>query len=117
MANMGEHFSCLDVIPIRWRSGSGPERRVCATLLEVWSSGGVLQIDEPIAKGETFVIAVQGVQIEARVQSYDRDEYGYYLQFGLADPWFPAHYKPPYLMKTKKLRAGAVARRIFARPA
>jgi hypothetical protein len=98
---MEERFSCLDVLPISWTSGSGAEQRVCGTLLEVWSCGGVIQIDEPIAKGETFTISVHGAELEARVESYDHDEYGWYLKFGLTDPWFPGNYQPAYLMKPK----------------
>jgi hypothetical protein len=114
---MEEHFSCLDVLPISWMSGSGTQQRVCGTLLEVWPSGGVLQIDEPIAKGGAFMIALPGALLEARVESYDQDEYGYYLRFGVTDPWFPANYQPPYLMNTRKPGGLAVARRISARSA
>jgi hypothetical protein len=91
----------LDVLPISWTSNSGAEERVCGTLLEVWPSGGVIQTEEPIAKGETFKIGVNGTQLEARVENYEQDEYGCYLQFGLAEPWFPENYQPAYLMRLK----------------
>ena len=95
---MEERFSCLDVLPISWTTASGAQQRVCGTLLEVWSSGGIIHTYEPIAKGETFRIGVHGTQLEARVEKYERDEYGCYLEFRLAGPWFPANYEPPYLM-------------------
>jgi hypothetical protein len=93
---MDERFWCLDALSISWTGGT--EQRVCGTLLEVWSSGGVIQTEEPIAKGETFTISLHGAQLEARVEKYERDEYGCYLEFRLAGPWFPANYEPPYLM-------------------
>ena len=64
---MHERFWCLDALSISWTGGT--EQRVCGTLLEVWSSGGVIQTEEPIAKGETFTISVHGAQFEARVEN------------------------------------------------
>jgi hypothetical protein len=70
---------------------------VCGILLEIWPSGGVIHADEPMVKGQKFMISVNGSQVEAEIESSQQDSYGFYLAFKVSEPWFPESYQPPYL--------------------
>jgi hypothetical protein len=66
-------------------------------LLEIWASGGVIQADKPLEKGEKFIIHLGKTQIEAEVQDHEEDPYGSYIRFAVSAPWFPQSYQPTYL--------------------
>ena len=102
---MEQQFYCLDVVHIQTSRASRLECD-CGVLLEIWRSGGVIHSDEPMAKGQRFKILVDGRQVEAEVQSFQQDEYGFYVAFKVNAPWFPESYQPPYL----NLRTTGVAR-------
>ena len=96
--NPGEqqHFFCMDVLHIKAAKGSGAHCD-CGVLLEIWPSGGILQSDEPLAKGERFTVSFDDGQVEAEAQGYEQDEFGYYIKFAVGEPWFPESYHPQYL--------------------
>jgi hypothetical protein len=50
-----------------------------------------------MAKGEKFTIDLKDAAIEAEVQGYEEDMYGYYIRFAVNDPWFPESYQPSYV--------------------
>lgn len=91
-----QQFYCLDLLPIQTFPATQLEC-VCGILLEIWPSGGVIHADEPMAKGQKFIISVNGSQVEAEIESSEQDGYGFYLAFKVSDPWFPESYQPPYL--------------------
>ena len=93
---MEQHFNCLDMLRI-CAAGSGQPWCECGILLEIWPSGGVLQSDKPLVTGEKFQIHLNAAEIEAEVQNYEEDGYGYYIRFAVQDPWFPESYQPSYL--------------------
>jgi hypothetical protein len=65
--------------------------------LEIWPLGGVIQADEPLEKGEKFMIHLAKAEIEAEVQDHEEDIYGSYIRFAVRSPWFPESYQPSYL--------------------
>ena len=69
----------------------------CGILLEIWRSGGVIQADKPLEKGEKFLIDLAKAEIEAEVQDHEEDLYGSYIRFAVSSPWFPESYQPSYL--------------------
>jgi hypothetical protein len=91
-----QHFNCLEMLRIR-TAGNPPQPCECGILLEIWPAGGVLQADNPMVKGEKFTIHLDGAEIDAEVQGYEEDIYGYYIRFAVSDPWFPKPYQPSYL--------------------
>ena len=78
-------------------AGSAPRECSCGILLEIWPSGGVIQADEPLEKGEKFTIHLPKAEIEAEVQDHEEDTYGSYIRFAVSSPWFPESYQPSYL--------------------
>jgi hypothetical protein len=95
-----QHFNCLEMLRIR-TTADLPLQCACGILLEIWQSGGVLQTDKPLGKGEKFMIYLDGGQIEAEVQGYEEDTYGCYIRFEVHDPWFPASFQPSYLKESE----------------
>jgi hypothetical protein len=95
MTNAEPHFFCMDVLHIESAAASQP--LTDGVLLEIWPSGGVIQADEPLQAGEKFTVAFEGGQVEAEVESYQQDAFGYYIQFAVSKPWFPDVYQPYYL--------------------
>ena len=100
-----EHFACMDVLPIHWATGNSgalsildQRQSVCGILLEVWRSGGLLHVDEPIASGTVISLLVGGEEIKAEVEGYETDEFGCYLRLKVNEPWFPLRYQPPELV-------------------
>ena len=93
---MEQHFNCLDMLRIR-TAGSARRECACGILLEIWSSGGVIQADKPLEKGEKFMIHLAKAEIEAEVQDHGEDVYGSYIRFAVSSPWFPESYQPSYL--------------------
>ena len=91
-----QHFNCLDMLRIGAAQSSQPWCE-CGILLEIWPSGGVLQLDKPLVTGEKFQIHLDAAEIEAEVQNYEDDVYGHYVRFAVHDPWFPEPYQPSYL--------------------
>jgi len=90
------HFNCLEMVHIRTtRVGQLP--CVCAILLEIWPSGGVVQTDKPLVKGEKFMIQLDGGEIEVEVQDCETDIYGCYIRFAIDNPWLPISFQPSYL--------------------
>ena len=91
-----QHYNCLDMLRIG-AAGSSQPWCECGILLEIWPSGGVLQLDKPLVTGEKFQIHLDAGEIEAEVQNYEDDVYGRYIRFAVHDPWFPEPYQPSYL--------------------
>ena len=96
MKTVEQYFNCLDMLCIRTAGNRGPQCE-CGILLEIWPSGGVIQLDSPLEKSEKFLIHLGGAEVEAEVQICEEDIYGYYIRFAVNDPWFPASYQPSYL--------------------
>jgi hypothetical protein len=84
------------MLHIRTAGSARPECE-CGILLEIWPSGGVIQADEPLEKGEKFMIQLDKVDVEAEVQDHKEDIYGSYIRFAVNSPWFPDSYQPSYL--------------------
>ncbi len=78
-------------------AGSAKRECVCGILLEIWPSGGIIQADKPLEKGEKFLIDLAKAEIEAEVQDHEEDIYGSYIRFAVSSPWFPESYQPSYL--------------------
>ena len=78
-------------------AGSARRECECGILLEVWPSGGIIQADKPLEKGEKFTINLAKAEIEAEVQDHEEDIYGSYIRFAVSSPWFPESYQPSYL--------------------
>ena len=78
-------------------AGSASRECACGILLEIWPSGGVIQADEPLEKGEKFMIHLEKAEVEAEVQDHKEDIYGSYIRFAVSSPWFPESYQPSYL--------------------
>jgi len=93
-----QHFNCLDMLRIR-TAASARRECVCGILLEIWPSGGIIQADKPLEKGEKFTIALAKAEIEAEVQDHEEDIYGSYIRFAVSSPWFPESYQPSYLTR------------------
>jgi hypothetical protein len=91
-----QHFNCLAMLSIE-TAGNRQRQCECGILLEIWSSGGVLQSDTPLEKNEKFLIHLARTEVEAEVQNCEQDIYGYYTRFAVNEPWFPQSYQPSYL--------------------
>ena len=92
---MEQHVNCLDMLRIR-TAGSRRDCE-CGILLEIWPSGGIIQADMPLEKGDKFTIDLAKAEIEAEVQDHEEDIYGSYIRFAVSSPWFPESYQPSYL--------------------
>jgi hypothetical protein len=91
--------SCLDLLRISWGSNELEPKQTVGTLLEVSRSGGLLHIDEGIAPGTKVNIYLpDGQQISAEVQSFEQDEFGYYVALQISGAWFPVQYWPEYML-------------------
>ena len=97
MSSKQVHFTCLDLLRFTWRPAPGKSEGGCGTLLEVWSSGGVLHTDDPIPKRTPFKIFAGDLEIDAKVSGSEHDEFGYYIRFAVSSRWFPSAYRPAYL--------------------
>jgi len=83
---------------LRIRTAASARRECeCGILLEIWPSGGVIQADKPLEKGEKFTIDLAKAEIEAEVQDHEEDIYGSYIRFAVTSPWFPESYQPSHL--------------------
>lgn len=100
------HHSCMDVVPVSWSASSDGsplslmerQQTACGILLEIWHSGGVLHVDEPIPRGTLVSLTVGGQHFRAEVQDYETDEFGCYLRLKTSEPWFPMRYQPSELV-------------------
>ena len=91
--------SCLDLLRISWGSENCALKQTVGTLLEVSRSGGLLHIDEAIAPGTKVSIYLEcNQQIDAEVQSFEQDEFGFYVALQTAGAWFPVQYWPSYML-------------------
>jgi hypothetical protein len=96
----GRYF-CLDLIRVTWKDAS-TTLCDCASLLEVWESGGLLQTSAAIPQGSELIVASPHGSFRAIVNSCETDEYGNLLEIKV-DPsgsWFPSGYNPPYLLRS-----------------
>jgi len=99
------HFACLDLCDFHCEGSApatscGPET---AVLLEIWHSGGLLQIDKAIPKGSTVTVGGTAGEwhAEGTVASCRPDPYGFLVEMRVKSrrDWFPHGYKPPYLVR------------------
>ena len=94
-------YYCLDTLEATFEAGTGI-RTESAILLEVWSGGGLLQVDSEVAVGSNVLLR-SGPQsvVHGCVQSCQRDEYGCLIEFSVdsENAWFPAAYIPSYVKR------------------
>lgn len=91
--------TCLDLLRISWGADELEPKETVGTLLEVSRTGGLLHIDEGIAPGTKLKVYLpDDHQIEAEVQSFEQDEFGYYIALQISDAWFPVQYWPAYML-------------------
>src|SRR4051794_37794724 len=92
LKGQADHVSCLELVDVRWKAAGKENREDWGNLLEIWPIGGIVHLDEPIPVGTTITVTVPGSEIVAKVQSYEQDEFGSYIQFRVDKPWFPTRY-------------------------
>jgi hypothetical protein len=104
---LAQHYFCLDVVNATFQepasAGTPPAksaRTLDATLLEIWDTGGLLQTDSAVAQGCTVCLSSPDTTVHGYVSSCVQDEYGFLVEFAVptTEPWFPASYRPPYLL-------------------
>ena len=103
-----DRYACLDMLPISWESLTAATNRCqCAILLEIWSSGGLLQTGMAIPEGSVLTISAPGGSVHAHVSYCEQDDYGFLVHVAVDSPedWFPAAYQPAYLA-TDAVHAG-----------
>src|SRR5438128_164517 len=89
---------CLDVFPFFWKAGE-QDCSDCAILLEIWDSGGLVQLDQSVPIGCMASLSIEGEQIPAHVTQCESDEFGFMITLEIERAkWFPARYQPSYLL-------------------
>ena len=99
------NHQCLDLLEITWFSDSGEQSEEFAALLEISRSGGILHTDCPIADGTRIRIRLdQTSAVDAEVEGYEQDQYGWYLKVKTTQPWFPNLFQPAFALSTASER-------------
>jgi hypothetical protein len=95
-----QHQLCLDMLKVTWRNNLGNLMSDCAILLEIWSTGGLVQVTTAIQPGSKLEIKTKSTTTQASVISCERDEFGFVVRFASegAQNWFPNSYRPPYTL-------------------
>jgi hypothetical protein len=95
-----EHQLCLDMLKVTWRNSLGNPTSDCAILLEIWNTGGLVQVTTSIPPGSMLEIKTKSTTTPARVISCEQDDFGFVVRFASEDAksWFPNSYQPPYTL-------------------
>lgn len=102
-----EHFFGLDLFQIREASGLIH----CAILLEIWKTGALVQLSDPIPAGTCIHITVEGNSIAGVVKHCEQDPYGYLVNIYVdSKDWFPEVYCPEYLLPAQSSHSARVGR-------
>lgn len=95
----GAHVSCLDMLRVESVVGAGSQFHDCAILLEIWSSGGLLQTTIAIPEHTRIYLPSVSGGIEAEVECCAQDAYGFLVQIATpARGWFPDSYTPSLML-------------------
>jgi len=101
LAHIDTRYECLDLFPIHWGSsetmGGNSDSGI---LLEIWTTGGLVQTSVPIPEGSRVDLELPAGTIQALVTGCEQDDYGFLVALLIhrnqRDAWFPG-YCPPYL--------------------
>src|SRR5579872_5695157 len=90
---------CLDMMRVSWVGTDGSKKADCAIILEIESSGGLVQTTVAIPGGSEITLNTVLGLVQGHVTSCEEDAYGYIVNFAVSDQaqkWFP-EYIPPFL--------------------
>ena len=106
ICNQNRRLLCLDMFPVRWRSGK-VESSDSAILLEISRLGGLLQTNVAIPPGKKLTLDLPNGPLSAKVSSCKSDDFGYLVEIlvDAAADWLSGSYQPPYVKEktTKRL--------------
>jgi hypothetical protein len=99
-ANSQHHFLCLDMLRVSWVNPSGRATCECAIVMEVWSSGAVLQTETAILEDSIVTLSTPNGQVCAKVTTCRQDDYGFLIGMSVdpSEHWFPDSYCPADLI-------------------
>lgn len=106
-----QRLLCLDMFPVRWRSGR-QESSDSVILLEITELDGLLQTNVAIPPGKRLTLELPNGMLTAKVSSCKKDDFGYLVEILVdsAANWFSGSYQPAYL-KEKTTRQLVQSRR------
>jgi hypothetical protein len=90
---------CLDVMKVSWSGTQGLRQSDCGILLEIESSGGLLQTTVAIPGGSEMTLDNGLGLVHGKVTSCEQDDYGFNVNFIVIDrgvDWYP-EYVPAFI--------------------
>jgi len=100
MAASEKRFSCAELIDVAWQVAPQKDHDEYAILAEIWSTGGVLLVDEPAEPGTIITMSLPDGEVQATVRTCRREESSYALEVSVSmdKPWFQRGYDPHVLV-------------------
>lgn len=74
-------------------------------LEEIWTSGAILEAEEPVAEGAEIEIRCESVLFDARIVQVEPHEFGwrFEVEFSPRTPWNPLRFQPQHLLDSSVL--------------
>jgi len=106
-----KRFSCAELVDVAWQVTPQDAHDEYGILAQIWSSGGVLLVDEPAQPGTVVTMSLPHGEVTATVQSCRREECSYALEISVAasEAWFQRGYDPHVLVLSELTRGAAKA--------
>lgn len=95
-----KRYPCAELVDLSWAAEDSREHQEYAILAEVWTSGGVFLVDEPVRRGTRIHVSLPHGRLWATVLSC-RKEKRYWaaeVEIEQTEEWFGGRYEPAILV-------------------
>ena len=102
---MNSHrYLCSQLVKLRTDSGESAVNLV-VNLEEIWTTGAVLESEEPVEEGTNIEIRCDTAFFAGRITRVERHEVGWRLEmeFSSLTPWSPEKFRPQHLLNVSDL--------------
>jgi hypothetical protein len=98
-----QRYLCSQLVALRNNSGESAVN-LAVNLEEIWTTGAVLESEEPVEEGANMEIRCGSALFAGRILQVERHEFGWRLEveFSPLTPWSLEKFQPEHLLNISK---------------
>ena len=103
---MDKRFPCAELVDLTWSLAPDRQHHEYAILAEIWTTGAIFLVDEPVRRGTEIAMSLPHATVRATVLSCRKEKCSWALEVEVeqTEDWFGGRYEPAVLVLGEVLR-------------
>ena len=95
-----KRFQCAELVDLTWSAALNEQHQEFAILAEIWTTGAVFLVDEPVRRGTEILVSLPHGIVRATVRTCREERCSWTLEVDVEQTgdWFGGRYEPAVLV-------------------